>query len=561
MQFALERSSAKCITEGMSVEALQQAYETLRTKLVERQEQLAERDSRIVVLESQLGLLAKKLELTTRERELLAQKLKQLEALRRRHPYLDPGQGVFEFDGDGAKPEEVRPAHVDEAPDGETPDDSIRGRHKPRKRARKLDTSNLPVDHVHHELPEEERVCPTTGKTLVPVAEETEEEIEYQPGVLKRIVHHRTVYGLSLEDAEDRQAAHVVAPGPLRPVEGSIVGPRLLAWILDQKYVRHLPLYRQEEILEQHGLRIPRQTMCDWVLAAAHQLEPIQEALRRQILATKLVQTDDTPVKCQRGKGRGNFLAHLWTTTSPLVEGLLFDFTESREHEHLFGMLPGLTEGTLLGDGYAGYDSFARARPSIVVAGCWAHCLRKFRDALGEAPLLAASAMTLIGELFDIEKRADAAGLATEDRLDLRNKESGKVLEELERELKGWRDRHSETGKLGEACKYIENQREHLRVFLTDARVPIHNNACEVAIRPVAVGRRNWLFAGSVRGGRAAATIYTLVESCKKAGVDPLRYLADVLLRVAMHPASRVEDLIPANWKRLFFSAGQPLAA
>jgi len=538
----------------MSLAVLREENETLR-------KDLAARDERIADLESQLTLLAKKLKLTAHERRLLEVKLAQLQALRHRHPFLNLGQGLLDFDGKGAPPdEEARPEHVDEAPDGETPYDSIRRRHKPRHPVRKLDTSNLPVEHVHHELSIEERVCETTGKELVQVGEKLEEEIEYQAGFLKRIVHHRAVYGLSKEDAAERQAPEVVAPGPIRPVPGSVAGAALLAWVLVQKYVRHLPLYRQEEIVERHGLRIPRQTTCDWVLASASQLGPIQEALRRSILATKVAQTDDTPVKCQRGKGQRNFLAHLWTTVSPLVEGVLYDFTETREHEHLFDMLPGFDEGVLLGDGYAGYDTFARARPGIVVAGCWAHSLRKFRDALTEAPLLAASAMTHIGKLFDIEKDADADKVSLEGRLALRQERSRAALDALEEELAGWRDLYSESGKMGEACKYVENQRACLRVFLDDARVPIHNNACEVAIRPVAVGRRNWLFAGSVRGGRAAATIYTLVQSCRQAGVDPYSYLVDVLTRVATYPASLVDDLIPANWKRLFGPDAGPAA-
>jgi transposase len=540
----------------MSLDVLVQENEVLRTQLVERDEQIAEREGRIAELESQLELLAKKLKLTARERKLLEEKLKQLRALRRRHPLLDPGQGVLDFGGDAseAAPEE-QPEHVREAPDGETPDDSIRQRHKPKQPARKIDTSNLPVEHVHHELPLEERVCPVTGKALVPVGEKVEEEICFEPGVIKRVLHHRVVYGLSEEDAADLKVPSVAAPGPVRPLVNSIAGPSLLAWILVQKYVRHLPLYRQETILAQHGLRIPRQTTCDWVQGSAYQLGPIQEALRRAMIATGLVQTDDTTIKCQLGKGQGNILAHLWTTVSPLTEGVLYDFSESREHEHLFDSLQGFDRGVLVGDGYAGYDAFARKRPGVVVAGCWAHVLRKFRDALIEAPLLAASAMTHIGKLFDLEKRATDDELSLEDRLALRQRESAKVIEALDRELLGWRELYSESGQMGTACKYFENQLEHLRVFLGDARVPIHNNACEVAIRPVAVGRRNWLFAGSPRGGRAAATIYTLVESCKKAGVDPQVYLADVLMRVATHPASRVHELIPARWKEIFAPA------
>lgn len=542
----------------MSPAALLQENATLRVQLAERADQLAERDAqlserdlRIAELEAQLEQLAKKLKLTAHERELFLRKLEELKALRRRHPLLAPGQGVLGFDGGEPRGEPEVPEHVDEAPDGETPDDSIRQRHKPKKPARQLDTSNLPVEHVYHELPPEERVCATTGKTLVVVGEKLDNEVEFQPGIVKLVVHHRVMYGLSEEDAKERQAPEVLAPGPVRPLEGSIAGASLLAWILVQKYGRHLPLYRQETILEQHGLRIPRQTTCDWVLRAAYQLGPIQEALRRSILATKIVQVDDTPVKCQLGKGRGNILAHLWTTVSPVAEGVVYDFSESREHEHLFEILPGFEDGVLVGDGYAGYDAFARARSGVVVGGCWAHVLRKFRDALNEAPLLAVSILTHIGKLFDLEKKATVEELSLDDRLTLRRSDSAKVLDALDEELLGWREVYSESGQMGTACKYLENQRDHLRVFLDDPRVPIHNNACEVAIRPVAVGRRNWLFAGSPRGGRAAATIYTLIESCKQAGVDPCAYLADVLVRVATHPASRVEELVPANWKRV----------
>jgi transposase len=540
----------------MSPDVLVLENDRLRKQLAQRDGQLAQRDERIADLESQLDVLARKLQLTAKERKLLEQKLAELRMLRRRHPLLDPGQAVLDF-GDGV-PEvviEEQPEHVDEAPDGETPADPIRQRHKPKQPARKIDTSNLPVEHVYHELAPEKRVCAATGKELVAVDEKIEEEIRFEPGVIKRVVHHRVVYGLSEEDAQERQAPSITAPGPVRPLENSIAGASLLAWILVQKYARHLPLYRQEAILAQHGLRIPRQTTCDWVLGAAYQLGPIQEALRRGILATGVAQTDDTPVKCQLGKGQGNILAHLWTTVSPLVEGVLYDFSESREHEHLFETLRGFDRGVLVGDGYAGYDAFAKLRPGVVVAGCWAHVLRKFRDALTEAPMLAVSAMTHIGKLFDLEQKATDQELKLEDRLALRRRESTKVIDELEKELRGWRELYSESGQMGSACKYLENQRAHLRVFLDDARVPIHNNACEVAIRPVAVGRRNWLFAGSPRGGRAAATIYTLVESCKRAGVNPQVYLADVLTRVATHPASRTDELIPANWKRIFGTA------
>ena len=539
----------------MSSSALLQENKALRMQvaeshalLSERDAEVAARDAQIAKLEKELSVLAKRHALTTKERDRLAQLLEKLRALRAPRPTLNPGQGLLEFLD---APEETKPEHIDEAPDGETKDDSIRGRHKPKKPARKLDTSNLPSSHVYHELPEAERICPLTGKLLVQVGETLEDEVIYQRAELKRIVHHRAVYGLSQEDAQERQAPTITAPPPAKPLDGSPVGASLLAWILVQKYLHHLPLYRQEQIFQRGGLRLPRQTMCDWVLQAAVLLAPIQEALRRLILASFVAQTDDTPIKCQRGKGQGNFLARLWTTVSPQVEGIVYDFSEDRSTESLGQVLRGFDQGVLVGDGYAGYESLVGQRPGIVNAGCWAHVLRKFRDAIDEAPLDAVRAVTTIGELFAIERKADEEKLSVADRQALREREATLVLEALDEQLAGWRDRYSESGKMGTACKYVENQAATLRIFIDDGRVPIHNNACEVSIRPVAVGRRNWLFAGSVRGGHAAATIYTVIESCKMAGVDPYAYLTDVLLRVATHPASRVDEMLPANWKKL----------
>lgn len=548
----LERAKRDGIFGSMSLDVLLRENEVLREELAQLGEQLVERNERVADLEEQLTELAKQLELTARERALLAAKLEELHRLRRAHPFLVPGQGLLGFDESSASIPQAAPLHLGEAPDGENGEDKIRSRHKPKRPARKLDTSNLPVEHRFHELPEAERICPLTGKYLVPVGEELEEEIDFQPGSLKRIVHHKLVYGLSEEDRLERQAPGLIAPAPPRPLDQSPVGATLLAWILVQKYLHHIPLYRQEQIFERQGLRIPRQTMCDWVMAAANLLGPIQMALRRKILSSDVVQIDDTPVKCQAGRGQGNFLAYLWTLTSPLAEGVVYDFTEGRGTEHILTVLPDFKEGVLVGDGYSGNGALAKAREGLVIAGCWAHSIRKFRDALREAPLEAVEAMTLIGKLFDLEQQADQGQLAAAQRLALRRAQATAWLEALDKRLTGWRDRYPESGKMGEACKYLENQAAPLRVFLDDGRVPIHNNACEVAIRPVALGRKNWLFAGSVRGGKAAATVYTLVECCKLVRADPFRYLADVLIRVGTHPASRVEELLPARWNLIF---------
>src|SRR5262249_1175678 len=275
----------------------------------------------------------------------------------------------------------------------------------------------------------------------------------------------------------------------------------------------------------------------------------------KQILASGVVQLDDTPVKCQ-GKGEALFEAHLWTYASPLVSGVVFDFAPDWGHEHVETFLGNQIEGYLVGDGYAGYGTLVKKHPGLIEAGCWAHVLRKFRDALKESPVEAARMMRKIAKLFEIEREALERKLAPEEVRALRAEKSRPVLAEIEEESRAQRESvMSDQGALKKALVYLENQWPTLLCFLEDGRVPIHNNACENAIRPVAVGRRNWLFAGSERGGHAAATIYSLIESCRRVDVDPFLYLRDVLVRIATHPAARVHELVPACWKELFGAA------
>jgi hypothetical protein len=208
--------------------------------------------------------------------------------------------------------------------------------------------------------------------------------------------------------------------------------------------------------------------------------------------------------------------------------------------------------GYLVGDGYAGYGVLARKHPGLIETGCWAHVLRKFRDALKESPVESLRMLHEIGKLFDVETEGAKAELDFEALRALRLEKSAPVLAEIEGEAASLRGSGSDQGSLAKALTYLENQWPTLVRFLEDGRVPIHNNVCENAVRPVAVGRKNWLFAGSERGGHAAATIYSVIESCRRVGVDPFLYLRDVLVRVCTHPADRVDELVPERWKELF---------
>ncbi|MFT7669947.1 MAG: transposase [Planctomycetota bacterium] len=492
--------------------------------------------------------------------ELLTRQVKQLLASRGSGHSIAEGQLTF-F---GAKPSEEeapdaepQPEYVSEAPDGETPDDSIKRRNKPKRLAKKLDVSALPRETVTHELPESERVCPATGVELVPVGVKVSEEIEYSAAQIRVIEHRRIKYGPAPEVAKERQIDLLITPLPPQVLEGCRAGPRLLAQIVVQKYMHHLPLYRQEEVFQQAGLWIPRQTLCDWVLGTAFQLRPIADELMRQIRAGPVFQLDDTPIKCRGPKGSGYFQAYLWTFANPEVSGVAFRFTPGRAAKLIEPMLEDFN-GYLVGDGYSGHFAAAReAGGDIVHGGCFAHVLRKFRDAEMESRRMARLYMSDISALYDIEDEATEARLSLEERVLLRRKKARSVLARMLRRTRGWKDLYSTSGKMGEAIKYLLNQWSRLKCFLRDGLVPLDNNACERAIRPIAVGRRNWLFAGSERGGEAAAICYSVIGSCRAAGVDPFEYLADVLIKVATYPASQIADLVPARWAELRAESGE----
>lgn len=538
----------------MSV-GLQEEIGALKQLLVERDAKISvleQEVARIALLERQIATLEAQLAGEVRDRAQLEARLKELLAKRRAlAEVLAPGQLAL-FEAEVPLP---TPPCAGEAPDGETSEDRLRPRHQRKHAPRQVAYAALEREHVQHELPEAERVCPVTKKPLVEVGEKTSEELEYRPAKLVVLVHHRKIYGLAGEDRAERKSEPVVAPLAARPLENALAGPGLLAWILVQKYCNHLPLYRQQAIFARDGLDLPRQTLCDWVLGSAFLLEPIQRALKKEILAAGVFQSDDTPVECQAGKGKPNFRAHLWTYTSPLVSGVVFDFAPDWGHEHVEAFLGPKAEGYWIGDGYRGYATIVAKNPGLIECGCWAHVQRKLRDALKESPLQAAGLMKLVARLFLIEREAQERKLDPAALKALRLEKSQPIVTEIEREAGTLRRTTSDAGLLAKALLYLENQWPTLVRFLEDGRVPIHNNACENAIRPVAVGRKNWLFAGSERGGHAAATIYTLVESCRRDGIDPFHYFRDVLVRVATHPADRVHELVPAAWQRFASTA------
>ncbi|MFO1055326.1 MAG: IS66 family transposase [Planctomycetota bacterium] len=545
-----------CVTDRAlraEVEGLRRELANSRSIIAGRDALLADRDARIAQLAADVATLQKAVV------TLMAQR-------RGGGLHVPKGQGLLFGDGmpkDSAAEvpsAEPGPAASEDDSDDADEDDSPprQSRAKGSKRTPgKIDTTGLPRTREEHDLPEDQRIDPVSGKPLVPIGEKVSEELDYQRGQLRVKEHVQILYGLPPEETAHREMAPKAASLPPKPFDNCIASASLLAWILVQKFCNHLPLYRQQRIFERDGLRLSRKTQCDWSLASAGLLEPIVECLMRRIRAGPVLQLDDTPVKCQGGRGEPHFQARLWVFVNPEVSGAVYRFTPGRDSASLANLL-GNFEGWLIGDGYGGNRAAAKKvvaaelSPDIRIGGCWAHVTRKFRDAATEAKGTSKLFRTLIQQLYEIEHEADAARLSCDARTELRQRRSTPIVLTIFQHA--WRlgGQFSDAGAMAKAIGYVRNQHRELCRFLDDGRIPLDNNACERAIRPIAIGRRNWLFAGSMRGGRAAASVFSLVESCRLVGVDPVDYLADVLVRVGSHPASRIEDLVPQNWVRLF---------
>jgi transposase len=411
------------------------------------------------------------------------------------------------------------------------------------KRGRRAIPKNIRRVDVVVDIPEEEKTCTSCGVTRERIGEETSEKYDYIPAELVCQVTHRPKYG----SCECRPGVLVARPAP-QAIEKGLAAEGLLAWLLTSKYVDHLPLYRLEGILARHGADISRQTLCDWVASCADALNPIYEHLRRRVVAVDYLQTDDTPVTIL-GEGGGSLTGRLWVYLDPLGGKVLFDATPTRGRDGPERVLKDF-KGYLQADAYSAYDALYRTG-ALVEVGCWAHARRKFFDTREQDPE-AMKVLALIGKLYEVERQA--AGLTHEERRVLRLEKSRPILEEIDRVREELSRTALPKSGLGEALRYLHNQREALGRYLHDGRLKPDNNGAENQLRVVAVGRKNWLFAGSFEGARRAALLYTLAQGCKLAGVEPFRYFKDVLLRVATHPAARVDELTPTGWAATFAS-------
>jgi transposase len=434
----------------------------------------------------------------------------------------------------GPKTEKIPPPES-ELDDGRQPRDSDAAQRKRRERAEQR-AATIETEHHKCSVPDEQRRCPRCGGEAKPVGEPKRSvQYEYIPGrFVAHIYEHETVACTC--------GQHIVrAEGPRRLFDQSRYGPGFVAYLAVSKCCDSTPIYRLEKQFLRMAIPISRGTMNALFLRAGEELMPLYERMLEITRASWLVQADETSIKVQSLRKRG----FVWTFLGEKLAAYVFSPDRSGQTP---SRILGGTEGTLVVDGYTGYnqvtDVDGRER-----SGCMSHARRKFFEARETAPE-ANEAIDLIRELFRVEHDAtEQRVVGTAGHLEMRRTRAGPILASLREWLETQKPQHVPQSPMATAVGYCLNQWEHLTRFLDDPRIPIHNNASERALRVVALGRKNFLFFGNEDAARKICVLYSLIASCEGNGVNPTTYLTDVLLRIQTHPRAQLDDLLPHRWK------------
>jgi len=382
------------------------------------------------------------------------------------------------------------------------------------------------------------------------IGEEVTEMLDYQPGKFFR----RQIIRRKFVRREESELAPLIAPLPESLQQRCIAAPGLLAQVIVSKYCDHLPLYRQEQIYwDRHQVWLPRQSMARWVQLASEWLKPIYREIKDQMMRGSYIQVDETPIRyLDPGNGKTG-LGYLWVAHRP-GEDVLFEWYTTREAKCLDRLIPIDFSGTIQCDGYSAYDHFARHRAiagrPVLLAGCWAHARRGFYEALDHAPKEAGWILIQIGHLYEVERelRKQRAGHGLREAY--RSSQSGIICRRIHRVLQRWylTRRFLPKSTMGKAINYALGQWESLEVYLKEPGIEIDNNLVENAIRPTALGKKNWLFFGDADAGERSAIIYSIIESCRRHGIEPYTYLHDVLRRLPSMINRQIKDIVPKAW-------------
>jgi len=417
---------------------------------------------------------------------------------------------------------------------------------------RELNLAGLPVEEILYDLPENEQVCPQCDGALHEMGADVRNEIKIIPASITVVRHIRTKYTCRHCQNHDLKTPVLTASMPTPAFPNSLASASAVAHIMIQKFVEGVPLYRQEQSFSRLGFSLSRQTMANWMLVGADWLKPVYARMKWHLLKRDIAHADETTLQVLQEAGRSaQSTSYMWLYRSgrdgpPIV---LFDYQTTRAGAHPSAFLKGF-RGFLHVDGYAGYEGLF----GVTLVGCWAHARRKFMEAINVLPAperkkggtAAHKGLDFCNQLFEIER--DLHEVTPQERLAGRKQRSRVVLAQF----RAWLDEISVSVlpkfKLGEAITYCVNQWRKLNAFLQDGRLELDNNRSERAIKPFVIGRKNWLFATSQAGARSSATIYSLVETAKENGLNPLSYLTYLLERlpnINLKDSNAVDALLP----------------
>jgi transposase len=413
-------------------------------------------------------------------------------------------------------------------------------------RPRKTNRGSLPahLERIEQIIDVEDGACPCCGRALHQIGEDVSERLDVVPITFRVLVTRRPRYG-----CRSCESAVMQAPAPARIVEGGIPTEALIAQVLVAKYADHLPLYRQAQIYARQGIQLDRSTLADWTGRAAWYLRPLRDHILERLRRSDRLFADETTAPVlDPGRGRtktGQLWAYArddrpWGGEDPPMVAYVYaaDRKSERAEAHL-----GSFAGILQVDGYGGYAALAKRRQQVSLAFCWAHVRRKFYELADSSPV-ATEVLRRIALLYAIEE--EVRGSSAEQRRLVRGARSRIIADDLRQYLDARGRQASAKSKLGEAIRYALTRWDGLSRFLVDGRIDLDNNAVERSIRPLALNRKNALFAGSDEGGDNWAVIATLIENCKLSGINPHTWLTETLTKLANgHPAKRVGELMP----------------
>jgi transposase len=405
---------------------------------------------------------------------------------------------------------------------------------------RRVIPDHLPRTPVLHDVPPEERVC-DCGREKARIGEDVTEQLDYQPGKVFVYKHIYPKYACSC--CKDGVTS---APPAASPIAGGLAGPGLLAYVIVNKFSDHLPLYRQQDVFSRHGIFLARSTLSDWLAQCARGLQPLVELMRKQLLLSPAINADETPVSVldsTRDSTRtGYFWVYLGDEGHPYT---IFDYRDSRSRDGPAKILKDF-RGYLQTDAYTSYESVvSKSAGRIIPVGCWAHARREFFDARLNQPREAHHVLSLIGQLYDIEDEIKLSSPA--ERLVARQKRSVPLLDRLEAFLREQRGTALPKSQYGKAIAYTLNHWIQLRRFTESGILAIDNNVAERALRLCAIGRKNWMFLGSDKGGETAATNFSILAGAKRHQIEPFAYVRDLLIAMSSDHVDW-NSLLPDVW-------------